>query len=122
MKKKILFVIGAIVALFLLGLLFGGLGYQFRSGFGSRGMMGGNMMGGWGFSPFGWIGMIFMWLIPLGLLVLTVYGIAWLVRNLGGGNKITSPAIATSAEVCPSCKHNVQSDWKNCAYCGTTIN
>jgi len=122
MKKNILFVIVAIVALFLLGFLFGGRGYHGGSGFGSWGMMGGSMMGGWGFSPFGWIGMIFMWLIPLGILVLTIFGITWLVRNLGGGNKINASTIATPSVVCPSCKHNVQSDWKNCAYCGTTIN
>ncbi len=34
-----------------------------------------------GFGLFG-IGMIFMWLIPLGLLVLIVLGIVWLVKQL----------------------------------------
>lgn len=122
MKKTILIVIGIIVTLFLLGFLFGGWGYRGESGFGSRGMMGTSMMGGWGFSPFGWIGMIFMWVIPLGFLVLIVFGIAWLVQNVGSGNKIAVPTISTAVDVCPSCKHEVQSDWRNCAYCGTSLN
>jgi len=37
-------------------------------------MMGPGMMGGWGFGPFGWIGMIFIWLVPVGLVVLVVLG------------------------------------------------
>nr|MBI2905371.1 hypothetical protein [Chloroflexota bacterium] len=50
---------------------------------GGWGMMGPGMtlapcalggVGGWGFAPFGWIGMIFMWLIPIGFIVLTVLG------------------------------------------------
>lgn len=40
----------------------------------------------WGYSsppsPLGWIGMIFMSLIPVGLIVLAVFGIIWLVRNV----------------------------------------
>jgi hypothetical protein len=32
-------------------------------------------------SPLGWAGMIFMGLIPGGLLVLAVFGTVWLVRN-----------------------------------------
>jgi hypothetical protein len=52
------------------------------------GMMGpSGMRESWGSSstppPLGWIGMIFMWLIPAGLIVLAVFGIIWLVRNLG---------------------------------------
>ena len=40
----------------------------------------------WGYSsppsPLGWTGMIFMSLIPVGLIVLAVFGIVWLVRNV----------------------------------------
>jgi len=51
------------------------------------GMMGPvGMMENWGYSstpaPLGWVGMIFMWLIPAGLLGLAVFGIVWLVRNV----------------------------------------
>lgn len=109
--------IGAIVALFLLGILFGGLGFNSRAGFGNWGMMGGNMMGGWGYSPFGWPGMLLMRLIPIGLVVLTFFGFTWLVNNAGGGNKNIPPVNA-----CPSCNRVVESDWKNCAYCGINLN
>jgi uncharacterized membrane protein len=65
-----------------------GASLQGGNGNGGWGMMGPGMMGGWGFASFGWIGMIFMWLIPIGFLVLTVTLIAWLVREIGGsGNK-----------------------------------
>jgi len=57
--------------------MMGGWGYR------GWGMMGpGGMMNNWGYSPLGWIGMIFMWLIPVGLIVLAVFGIVWLVRNV----------------------------------------
>jgi hypothetical protein len=36
-------------------------------------------MMGYGFMP---LGMFFLWLIPLGLLVLIVLGIAWLIKQL----------------------------------------
>ncbi len=103
-------VIGIIVLLVLLvsGGLFGGGRY------GGWGMMGPGMMGGWGFSPFGWFGMLFMWLIPVGFLVLTVLGIVWVVRAIGGGTN--SPS-----HPCPSCGRNVQADWRNCPYCGTVL-
>jgi hypothetical protein len=55
--------------------------------FGGYGMMRGDsytygmpMIGyGFGMMPFG---LLFMWLIPLGILVLIVLGIVWLVRQL----------------------------------------
>ena len=54
-------------------------------GWGYRGwdMMGPGMMGNGGYPPFAWIGMIFRWLVPLGLIALAVFGIVWLVRNTG---------------------------------------
>ncbi len=67
-------------------------------------LLGGQSYGGWGFAPFGWIGMFFMWLIPFGFIVLTVLGIAWLGRALGSGN----PPAAT--KTCPSCGRGVQTD------------
>ena len=74
------------------------------------------MMGGWGFAPFGWFGMFFMWLIPVGFLVLTVAGIAWLVKAIGSGNIPPAPA-----KTCPSCGRGVQADWRNCPHCGTAL-
>src|SRR3989337_3190215 len=92
-------VISVIVLLFLFGagMMAGGWGYR------GYGMMEPGMMGGWGYSPFGWIGMAFMWLIPIGFLALTVLGIAWLVRAIGGGNIPPAPAHA-----CPSCGRGTQ--------------
>jgi len=83
---------------------------------GGWGMMGPGMMGGLGFAPFGWFGMFFMWLIPVGFLVLTVAGIAWLVKAIGSGNIPPAPA-----KTCPSCGRGVQADWRNCPHCGTAL-
>jgi hypothetical protein len=81
--------------------------------YGGWGMMGpGMMFGGWGFSPFGWIGMMFMWLIPVGFLALVVVGVVWLVRNVNS---------AAPGHSCPSCGQSVQSDWRNCPHCGTSL-
>jgi hypothetical protein len=85
--------------------LLGSWGYR-PWGYGGWGMMGPGMMGG----------MFFMWLIPLGLLVLTVLGVVWLVQTLSG--KANPPV---QGQVCPSCGRGIQSDWKNCPYCGTTL-
>jgi hypothetical protein len=59
------------------------------------GMIGPNgMVENWGYSyppaPLGWIGMIFMSLIPAGLMVLAVFGIAWLVRNVSNSRPPSS--------------------------------
>jgi len=75
-------------------------------GYGGWGMMGPAMMGG----------MFFMWMIPVGFLILTVLGIVWLVKALGGGNNSVAPA-----QTCPSCGRGIRTDWKNCPYCGTTL-
>lgn len=93
MKNITLWIVIGAVALFVLG-LFGGmflpfgwnhpaLGYGCANGWNAYGGMMGYrgfmpMMGGWGMMPFG---MLFMWLIPLGVLALIVGGIFWIVRN-----------------------------------------
>ena len=103
--------VGLVVGLSFLG---GGRGY------GGWGMMGPGMMGGyggWGTSPLGWIGMGFMWLIPIGLLVLTVLGVAWLVRAVTG----SSGNLPASTRMCPNCGRSVQPDWRNCPHCGTDL-
>jgi len=52
------------------------------------------MMENWGYSsapaPLGWIGMIFMLLIPVGLIVVVVFGIVWLVRNVSNSKPPSS--------------------------------
>lgn len=104
-------VILALIALFWLGAWMGG-------GYGGYGMMGPGMMG-WGFSPFGWfgmgLGMLFMWLIPLGVIALIVYAVVALTRNAGANTP------AASFAPCPNCGKGVQADWQNCPYCGTKL-
>jgi hypothetical protein len=81
------------------------------------GMMGPGMMGG-GFGSFGWLGMIFMWLIPIALLVLAVLGIAWLVRSLGRSN---TPTPIAARRACPNCQRPTQADWRLCPHCGQAL-
>jgi len=101
-----------VLVAFLVGVsLLGGWGY------GGWGMMGPGMMGGWGFGPFAWIGMLFMWLIPVGFIGLTVLGVIWLVRAAGGN--AANPLAPGRA--CPSCRRAVQADWRNCPHCGATL-
>ena len=102
MKKVNWLVVGVISAVVVL-LLFGGAmmlgGWNYGSGMtlapgasagvGSWGNGGYGMMNNWGYSPLGWIGMLFMWLIPIGLIVLAVFGVVWLVRKAG---KSTPPS------------------------------
>lgn len=118
MKKinwSVVVIVGLVLLLFLFGTgMFGGRGYN-NWGYRGFGMMGPGMMG-WGYSPFGWIGMAFMWLIPVGFIVLTVLGVAWLVKSLG--NNSTPPA---SQNPCPNCGKGVQTNWQNCPYCGTVL-
>ncbi len=71
----------------VLVILFAPFAWSLFLPYGGYGMMGYGhvpmMYGGYGF--FG-IGMIFMGLVPLGLLVLIVLGIIWLVRAIGRQN------------------------------------
>jgi len=115
---SVVVIVGLLIALFLFATgMFGGWGY---GNYGYRGwsMMGPGMMGGWGYSPFGWIGwigMLFMGLIPLGFIVLTVLGVAWLVKNIGN----SAPPLVQSP--CPHCGKGTQADWQTCPYCGTAL-
>ena len=100
MQKVNWLVVGSIAIVFLLllfggGMMMGGWGYRGWSMMGPRAMMGpGGMMSNWGYSspltPFGWIGMIFMWLIPVGLIVLATLGVLWLMRNPGNSKPPSS--------------------------------
>ena len=88
MSKTTKWVIGIVVAViiilfvtpFLWQLVFPGA----YTGYGMMGSRGYGMhvpMMGYGYG-FGFFGMLFMWLIPLGILALIVLGIAWLVKQL----------------------------------------
>ena len=104
MKNVNWWIVG-IVAIIVILFLFGG---GMMSGYGYRdyGMMGGPGMG---------IGMLFMWLIPVGILALIVFGVASLVRNNG------NPTPSNFQGTCPHCGKGTQAIWQNCPYCGTTL-
>lgn len=115
MKNTWKWIIGVLAALLVLSALF----FAFSPYFGVHGMMTWRshpMMGGFKYFPLGgfWMGfgMSFMWLIPLGLLILAAYGLVSLV------NKPNPPAPSRN---CPNCGKPAQADWKNCPYCGTGL-
>jgi hypothetical protein len=111
-----------LIGVSLLGRTYGGWSY---------GMMGPSMMGpgmmNWGFAPFGWLGMIFMWLIPLAFLALLVAGVVWLVRAIGGqGGAYPQSSLRQAQDTaatgtCPACGQPIQSNWRNCPFCGETL-
>jgi hypothetical protein len=88
MSKTAKWVIGILVAVVILQ-FFAPFLWQviFPGAYNGYGMMGGRGYGmhmpmmGYGYG-FGFVGMLFMWLIPLGILALIVLGIAWLIRQL----------------------------------------
>lgn len=104
----------AILFLFGGGMMWGNRGYSMMGGYGGSGMM-----GNWGYSPFGMfgmgLGMIFMWLIPIGILALIVFGVISLVRTTG------NPPKAISLTPCTNCGKGMQADWQNCPYCGNAL-
>ena len=116
MKKVNWWIVGIVAVLAALFLFGGGMMWGNRG----YGMMGGpGMMGSWGYFPFGWfgmgLGMIFMWLIPIGILVLIGFGVASLVRNTG------NPPQASSLTPCSNCGKGTQADWQTCPYCGNSL-
>lgn len=99
------------------------IGASLLGGYGGSGyrMMGPGMMGGWGFAPFGWLGMILMWLVPLGFLTLLVAGIVWLVRHAGPSPALGASEAPPATGACPSCGRPTQAGWQHCPYCGHSL-
>jgi uncharacterized membrane protein len=91
--------VGIIILLLLLS-----LGFLGQSG----------MMGSWGYSLFGSMGMILMWLIPVGLIVLIFLGF---MRFIQGRSK----RLSSTDQVCLHCRKSVQADWQFCPFCGTSL-
>jgi uncharacterized membrane protein len=117
-------------------------GNGFEGGYGPGGMMGrfdndgygpggynrGGMMGrgsgfahpmmyGFGFFPFG----MFMWIIPLAILGLAIYGFIALIRRRPTGAPAAEVAPAAPTQSCANCGKPAQSDWKTCPYCGNSL-
>ena len=125
MKKNLWWIIGIVAVVVILFSFGGGMmmgGWGFRNGYGMMGGYGGpgGMMGNWDYSPLGWLGMglgmLLMWGLPIGILVLAGFGVASLFKR--GSNANQTPAAQTA---CPNCTKNVQADWQNCPYCGTSL-
>ena len=57
--------------------------------------------------------MFLMWLIPLVLIGLVVYGLS--------GNNLAMAFQPDSSRTCPQCNQAVQHDWKHCPHCGQTL-
>jgi putative membrane protein len=103
MKWKAIFVWAILVLLVIVVVL--GL----MRGWGSAGWnrMGPGMMGNWGFGPFAWLGIIWMWLIPIGFIILVVAAVVWLMRGLSSeGTGRISPN--SNAESSPSPREILQ--------------
>lgn len=123
MKKNLWWIIGIVVAIIILFSFGGGMmsGWGFRNGYGMMGGYGGpGMMGNWGFSPLGWLGMglgmLLMWGVPIALIVLAGFGVVSLVQR---NSKPNQTSVVQTA--CPNCTKNVQPDWQNCPYCGKSL-
>lgn len=115
-----------IIVLVLLALLILPLLLRFgwgRMGF-YGGMMGGNHMMPWGssFGVWGWLAMIPMLLIPIGLLILTIAGGVWLGNTLSSreDNNLTNNKAQTIT--CDECGEPAAADWNTCPYCGGSLN
>jgi len=117
--RTVLITVGVILLVLLLivpGLFMMGLGGGFGGMMGGRGMM----WGGYGWMhPFGWFGMLLGWLVPIALLVLVVLGVIWLVNKFGRSGNL--PLNTAANRACPVCGKPVQTDWKNCPYCGNAL-
>ncbi len=90
MSKTAKWVIGIVVAIVVLQFLMPFFWQLIPPGaYTGHGMMGRGYgygmhmpMMGYSYGGFGFFGMLFMWLIPLGILTLIVLGIAWLIKQL----------------------------------------
>lgn len=111
----ILLIVAGLLILLVAGNLFP-LGWNSMGN--NWGMMGGRhhpgMLGGWGFSPLGWLFGLAGMLLPLGLLALLIVGVVWLVQQV-------TQSRPAAGQNCSNCGRTVQSDWQLCPHCGHTL-
>ncbi len=79
------------------------------------------MMRGFGFMPFGWIGLLLMLFFRVGIFVLIVLGVIWLVSAASRPGRQPAAVPAAPTKPCLNCGRPVQADWRNCPYCGTPL-
>lgn len=84
MKKSYWIAIAILGAALLIFLIAGTIlfGYWNNMGWGMMDGWQAGTMHGWGFGYFGWFGMLIMLLVPIGILLLVIFGIVWLVRSV----------------------------------------
>lgn len=131
MKKSSLIVITTLIGLVLVGLFLAVPWIAMRR-WGEPGwLMGPGMMGrGFGYHmPFGGIGMILVWLIPLFILGLLITGAVASIVSLAQprhSHSLTPPASPASpaespSQRCPNCSREVEPDWVACPYCAASL-
>jgi predicted RNA-binding Zn-ribbon protein involved in translation (DUF1610 family) len=57
--------------------------------------------------------MFLMWIVPLLLVGLFVYGVS--------GNNLVNALKPITSRTCPQCGQATQNDWTNCPHCGQTL-
>lgn len=57
--------------------------------------------------------MLLMWILPLVLIGLVVYGLS--------GSNLARAFQTVSSRTCTQCNQAVQNDWKNCPHCGQNL-
>lgn len=113
MNNKFIWILLIVLGLaFLIGVPFLWSG---RSGTGIYyGMMGPGMMAGFGsVGIWTFLGMAFMWLVPIGGLVLIISGAVVLTQGIWRNNN--SPM--ENSQNCPNCHRSTLSSWVSCPYC-----
>jgi hypothetical protein len=110
--------------LLLIGIAFAVALFFFRGGavIGARMRPGVNYgrVGGFGGMMFGMGAMmLFRTLIPLGILVLAGFGIAYFVRF--GKKPNPAPMVTPEVITCAHCGRTLEADWTTCPYCGKKI-
>jgi hypothetical protein len=116
--KWFLIVLGILVLIavtfFVALFLFRGGGVRMHSGafIGRPRVFGGMMVGMGGL-------MFFRFLVPLGILVLAGFGIAYFVKF--GKKPVQPAAISPVSGVCAHCGKSLSAEWTTCPYCGSKI-
>lgn len=81
-------------------------------------MDGHGMMNNYGyFSPMGFFWVLFMLIIPIGMVVLVILGIVSLIASLTRSNS----SVASASRSCSNCGKPAQADWNSCHFCSTSL-
>lgn len=105
------------MALFALPFLFRNIGlYNVVDGGWHRSMMGNSQL----FGSFMGLGTLLVWLVPLGLLIMAMYGVVRLANRPNGFVRSSASSTVPTA-VCPHCDEVVEEEWVTCPYCDSKL-